>query len=82
MSTEQLFFNGIDAVTGDYLLPPMTTEQVAKMAQGEKFDPAQRTTKSKVLTLAVSSMPKPASSRYLAVPPFSVCATAATRPHN
>ena len=40
MSTEQLFFNGIDGATGDYLLPPMTTEQVAKMAQGEEFDPA------------------------------------------
>ena len=40
MSTEQLFFNGIDGATGDYLLPPLTTEQVAKMAQGEKFDPA------------------------------------------
>ena len=40
MSTEQLFFNGIDGATGDYLLPPMTTEQVLKMAQGEEFDPA------------------------------------------
>ena len=40
MSIEQLFFNGIDGATGDYLLPPLTTEQVAKMAQGEKFDPA------------------------------------------
>ena len=40
MITEQLFFNGIDGATGDYLLPPMTTEQVLKMAQGEEFDPA------------------------------------------
>ena len=40
MSTEQLFFNGIDGATGDYLMPPMTTEQVLKMAQGEEFDPA------------------------------------------
>ena len=40
MSTEHLFFNGIDGATGDYLLPPMTTEQVAKMAQGEESDPA------------------------------------------
>ncbi len=37
---EQLFFNGIDGATGDYLLPPLTAEQVAKMAQGEEFDPA------------------------------------------
>jgi hypothetical protein len=38
MSTERLFFNGVDGTTGDYLLPPMTTEQVAKMARGEEFD--------------------------------------------
>jgi hypothetical protein len=39
MSTEQLFFNGIDGETGDYLLPPLTLEQVSKIAQGEEFDP-------------------------------------------
>ena len=39
MSTEQLFFNGIDGETGDYLLPPLTLEQVSKIAQGEDFDP-------------------------------------------
>lgn len=37
---EQLFFNGIDGATGQYLLPPLTVEQVSKMAQGEEFDPA------------------------------------------
>ena len=36
---EQLFFNGIDGATGEYLLSPMTAEQVSKMAQGEEFNP-------------------------------------------
>lgn len=40
MITEQLFFNGINGGTGEYLLPPLTPEQVAKIAQGEEFDPA------------------------------------------
>lgn len=35
---EQLFFNGIDGETGEYLFPPLTPEQVSKMAQGVKFD--------------------------------------------
>jgi hypothetical protein len=34
-----LFFNGINGSTGDYLLPPLTTEQVSRIAQGEEFDP-------------------------------------------
>jgi hypothetical protein len=38
---ELLFFNGINGSTGDYLLPPMTTEQVSRIAQGQKFDPDQ-----------------------------------------
>ncbi|MGD1805245.1 hypothetical protein ACP6PL_07360 [Dapis sp. BLCC M126] len=36
--TEQLFFNGINASTGEYLMPPLTPEQVAKIARGEEFD--------------------------------------------
>ena len=36
-----LFFNGINGSTGDYLLPPMTPEQVSRIAQGEEFDPDQ-----------------------------------------
>jgi hypothetical protein len=36
-----LFFNGINGSTGDYLLPPMTPEQVARIAMGEEFDPDQ-----------------------------------------
>jgi hypothetical protein len=33
-----LFFNGINGSTGDYLLPPMTAEQVSRIAQGKEFD--------------------------------------------
>lgn len=40
MLKEHLYFNGINGATGEYLLPPLTPEQVAKIAQGEKFDPA------------------------------------------
>ena len=39
MSDDLLFFNGINGATGDYLLPPLTTEQVSRIAQGEGFDP-------------------------------------------
>lgn len=39
MSEEPLFFNGIDAATGEYLLPPLTAEQVSKIACDEEFDP-------------------------------------------
>lgn len=38
MTTEQLFFNGINGSTGQYLMPPLTPEQIAKIAQGEEFD--------------------------------------------
>jgi Peptidase family C25 len=40
MSEEKFYFNGIDGATGEYLLPPLTPEQVAKIARGEEFDPA------------------------------------------
>ncbi|CAD5911933.1 hypothetical protein [Planktothrix agardhii] len=39
MSTEQFFFNGVNGATGGYLMPSLTPEQVAKIAQGEEFDP-------------------------------------------
>jgi len=41
MDTEELYFNGIDGASGDYLLPPLTPEQLAKIAQGEEFDPIE-----------------------------------------
>ncbi|XGV96367.1 MAG: C25 family cysteine peptidase [Leptolyngbya sp. BL-A-14] len=40
MSAEQLYFNGINGATGKPLLPPLTPEQIAQIAQGETFDPA------------------------------------------
>ena len=39
MSTEPLVFNGIDGASGGYLLPPLTVEQISKIAQKEEFDP-------------------------------------------
>jgi hypothetical protein len=38
MSEELMVFNGINGVSGDYLLPPMTLQDIAKIAQGEKLD--------------------------------------------
>lgn len=35
-----LCFNGINGATGQYLLPPLTPEQVSALARGEKLDPA------------------------------------------
>jgi hypothetical protein len=40
MEEDYLYFNGIDGATGQYLLPPLTPEQVSEIAQGETFDPA------------------------------------------
>jgi len=39
MATDALLFNGINGATGDYLLPPMTAEDVARLARGESFEP-------------------------------------------
>ena len=41
MSTERLFFNGINGASGDYLLPPMTPQQVSEIARGEPQDAEQ-----------------------------------------
>jgi hypothetical protein len=40
VSAEKLVFNGIDGATGSYLMPPLTPEEVSKIAQGEAFDSA------------------------------------------
>jgi hypothetical protein len=34
-ATQTLAFNGIDGASGGYLLPPLTAEQVAQLAQGQ-----------------------------------------------
>ncbi|MCC5639229.1 C25 family cysteine peptidase [Nostoc sp. CHAB 5844] len=39
--TAELYFNGIDGASGGYLLPPLTPEQISKIAQGEDFDPIE-----------------------------------------
>ncbi len=36
--TNELVFNGIDGATGNYLLPPMTPQDISKIAQGETLD--------------------------------------------
>ena len=38
MPPETLLFNGIDGSTGDYLTPPLTIQEVSKLAQGEQID--------------------------------------------
>ena len=35
---DQIYLNGINGVTGNYLVPPMTTEQAVAMARGEPED--------------------------------------------
>jgi hypothetical protein len=39
MSTERLVFNGIDGASGEYLLPPLTPQEVSGIARGEPRDP-------------------------------------------
>jgi hypothetical protein len=34
-----LVFNGVNAATGEYLLPPLSAEVICKIARGEKMDP-------------------------------------------
>lgn len=41
MTDEPYFINGINGATGSYLLPPLTAEQISKIAQGEDFDPEE-----------------------------------------
>ncbi|AFY82197.1 hypothetical protein [Oscillatoria acuminata] len=41
MTDELLFINGVNGATGNYLLPPLTEEQISKIAQGEEFDPEE-----------------------------------------
>lgn len=41
MAEEKIYFNGIDGSTGEYLFPPLSTEQLAKVATGEEFDDSE-----------------------------------------
>ncbi len=38
MSDEKLFFNGINAATGDYLTPALTAEELSKIVRREPQD--------------------------------------------
>ena len=40
MSDTPLVFNGVNAVTGEYLLPELLPADIAKVAMGERIDPA------------------------------------------
>jgi hypothetical protein len=41
MDAENLVFNGINGTTGEYLLPKMTPDQLARIALGESWDPQE-----------------------------------------
>jgi hypothetical protein len=38
MDLEPLVFNGVDGASGEYLLPPMSAEELSKLAQGRPLD--------------------------------------------
>src|SRR5438105_10401669 len=40
--SEDLWFNGVSAVTGDYLFPSLTTSDVSAIALGDRVDPQVR----------------------------------------
>ena len=38
MSNDLLYFNGVNGASGEYLLPPLTPQDISKVAQGEQLD--------------------------------------------
>jgi hypothetical protein len=40
-ATDFMFLNGIDATTGNYVLPPMKAREIATIVKGERLDPAE-----------------------------------------
>ena len=41
MTEDILYFNGIDGASGEYLIPPMTPEQISEIVRGEPRDAEQ-----------------------------------------
>ncbi|MGB7248978.1 MAG: C25 family cysteine peptidase [Phormidesmis sp.] len=41
MTTEKIYFNGVNGSTGRYLFPPLTAEELANIAKGDEFDPKE-----------------------------------------
>jgi len=41
MAIETLVFNGIDGITGEYLLPPMVADTLTRVALGETLEKSQ-----------------------------------------
>src|SRR4051812_5497007 len=39
MDDPKILINGINAATGEYLTPPLSPEDVSRLAQGEPIDP-------------------------------------------
>ncbi len=39
MGSELFAFNGVNALTGDYLFPTLPTDDITKVALGEQLDP-------------------------------------------
>ena len=38
MSNDLLYFNGVNGASGEYLLPPLTPQDISKLAQDEQLD--------------------------------------------
>ncbi len=47
MRSEQIFSNGVNGATGDYLRPAMTARQIAQIAQGDSAAPDSRWARSR-----------------------------------
>ena len=62
LSTETVYLNGVDAVTGNYLVPPMLVSDIANLARAELYgartEAVPRLADSKTLGLPIDRDPK------------------------